>query len=77
MSYLISCPHCDITIEIPHNWLNCKIFRCGVYRKPGSPPIDPHTPEAECKRLVAENLIWGCGSPFRFNGTTVEKCEYI
>lgn len=76
-SYFISCPMCNTTIEIPDREINCKIFRCGVYRTNGCPPINPHTPEAECKRLVKENLIWGCGSPFRFDGTVVSKCEYI
>ena len=76
-SYFVSCPMCNTTIEIPHNQINCKIFRCGAYRKPGSPPINPHTSEVECNRLVQENLIWGCGKPFRFDGKTIQPCGYL
>ena len=77
-SYFISCPYCDVSIEIPKRSLACKVFRCGVYKADKkTKPINPHTPEAECKRLVAEGLIYGCGGPFRFDGVTVEKCGYL
>lgn len=75
-SYFLSCPHCDSTIEVPRRAINCKIFRCGAYRRPGLPPINPHTPKEECERLVEKGLIHGCGKPFRFDGVTVEKCDY-
>ena len=76
-NYFISCPHCQTTIEISFDQLNCQIFRCGVYKTIGTPPINPHTTEEVCKRLVKDNLIWGCGGPFKFNGHTITLCGYI
>lgn len=39
--------------------------------------ISPHAPKAECDRLVAAGLIYGCGKPFRFDGTTATVCDYV
>jgi hypothetical protein len=80
--YFFDCPHCYVGITVLKNQLNCKIFRCGEYRVDGpgykeGDPIPPHLPKVECDRLVAENLIKGCGKPFIFKGEYVEKCEYI
>lgn len=94
-NYFLECPHCGVTIEVPKRQVNCKIFRCGVYkqrerdsttdknstRSVGRPsaalPINPHASKEECERLVREGLIYGCGGAFRFDGKTVEKCDYI
>lgn len=59
---LINCPHCNQLIEIVE--LNCCIFRCGIYRETGE-QIPPHHPKAECDRLAEQELIFGCGKPFR------------
>jgi len=76
-SYFISCPHCQTTIEILDDQINCQIFRCGVYKTPHLSPINPHSSEIECRRLIDDNLIWGCGQPFRFDGQNVNQCDYI
>ena len=43
--------------------------------------IGPHTKKQECDRLVNEDLIYGCGKPFRFitknNINSIEICGYI
>ena len=40
--------------------------------------MNPHAPKAECDRLVSQNLLYeGCGKPFKFDGVTAVKCEYI
>ena len=41
--------------------------------------IQPHLPQQECEFLKNNNLIYGCGKPFKIteNGTKVEKCDYI
>jgi hypothetical protein len=75
------CPHCEGTIIVLHNELNCRIFRHGVYLANGE-PIPPHSPQVECERLVAQNLIAGCGKPFRVvtqdDGSELAVvCEYI
>ena len=69
-----SCPHCGIMIDVQE--MNCKIFRCGIYKKDGK-QIPPHLNEEECK--ILGNTIWGCGKPFCYNEKTrrMEKCEYI
>ena len=76
----VSCPHCHAMIQIKHNEMNCKIFRHGIY-KSSSKQIDPHLCEEECKRLVFENVIYGCGKPFQLikQSHTYEaiSCAYI
>jgi hypothetical protein len=44
--------------------------------------MDPHTPRAECDRLAAQDLIYGCGKPFRvtYDAAGVPRavvCDYI
>jgi len=74
----ITCPHCSITIEVIQ--LNCKIFRCGIYKSSGE-QIHPHLPKNQCEQLVQTNAIYGCGKPFRIVNDippfVVEKCDYI
>ena len=78
--HLFVCPHCQGSILVLHGELNCRIFRHGVYRAT-SEPIPPHSIKAECDRLVQENLIEGCGKPFRIvespSGLVAGACEYI
>ena len=73
------CVKCGIGIIIPINELNCKIFRCGVY-KDTNIPINPHTLKETCKQLVDQKLILGCGCAFELLKTTdsfdVVECDY-
>ena len=77
---IVKCPHCDQQIEILE--INCAIFRHGVFKHSGE-QIDPHSSEEMCNKYVEENLIYGCGKPFRIvknndtNEIYVEKCDYI
>jgi hypothetical protein len=64
---LINCPHCTQLIEIVE--LNCCIFRCGIYRE-NHQQIPPHLPKIECDRLAEQQLIFGCGKPFRIESST-------
>lgn len=75
------CPYCDGAIIVLHNELNCRIFRHGVFLANGE-PIPPHTSQVDCERFVAQNLIAGCGKPFRVvtqdDGSELAVvCEYI
>lgn len=74
----IICPYCSIMVEVVE--LNCKIFRCGVYKLSGE-QINQHLPKNECDRLVQTNAIYGCGKPFRIindiSPFIVEICDYI
>ena len=77
---IISCPHCHNIIYIDKKEFNCKIFRHGVYKKTLK-QIDPHSPKNMCDYLVKNNLIYGCGKPFKLipngNSIIVEMCDYI
>lgn len=75
---ILKCPHCDEYIIIEK--LNCGIFRHGQLIKNGQ-QIDPHAPKNICDYYKSNNLIYGCGKPFRIllrdNKFVVEICEYI
>ena len=75
-TYSFQCVWCEMFVQIKKNELGCKIFRHGYYKHSGS-QIPPHAPKKLCDKLVEEDKIYGCGKPFRFDGKTVEKCEYI
>ena len=69
---IINCPHCNISIVIEE--LNCKIFRCGVYKE-SFKQVDPHLSKVECDKLG--DTIYGCGKPFQIKNDEVVKCDYI
>jgi DNA-directed RNA polymerase subunit RPC12/RpoP len=72
---IVTCPHCQVKMIILE--LNCKIFRHGVY-KSNFQQIDSHMDKNECERLVSNNLIYGCGKPFRIDdNNNAIVCEYI
>jgi hypothetical protein len=78
--YIKECPHCFDTILLYHHELNCKIYRHGVF-KSDLQQMNPHTPKEECDRFVKQNLIYGCGKPFRVyfenDNIVLVKCDYI
>jgi len=78
---LLNCPHCQQMIEVIE--LNCRIFRCGVF-KDTYKQIDPHLPKPACDKLVNQCKIYGCGKPFRVVDSLdseskykTEDCDYI
>ena len=75
INLIITCPHCDDPIIIDQ--LNCKIFRHGVFKKTNQ-QINPHASKIECDEYLTNDLIYGCGKPFRIiDNNTVEICDYI
>ena len=77
----INCPNCGIMIEVIA--LNCRIFRCGVYKENGT-QLPPHYPKEDCMKAVEENIIYGCGAAFKVREETAEDgsliaeiCDYI
>ena len=74
------CPHCQEWVYLPKQEFNCKIYRHGVL-KSNYQQIDPHLPKSECYRLKNNNLIFGCGKPFKIivsgNKYFIEICDYI
>jgi len=77
---IVFCPHCNNAIQIFYNEINCKIYRHGIYKN-SMKQIDPHLSKEECDRLVKNNLIYGCGKPFKINirdnSIQLVKCGYI
>ena len=78
---IINCPHCKDNIIIFKTEFNCKIFRHGVYKNTLQ-QIEPHMPKIDCENLINNNLIYGCGKPFKIietnlNNYTAMICEYI
>lgn len=75
---ILTCPHCNNFIIIKK--INCGIFRHGILKN-NSKQIDPHSSKEMCEYYIKNNLIYGCGKPFKIinnNGTLEsEICEYI
>ena len=75
---LLICPHCKDYILIEK--INCAIFRHGTLKQNGK-QIDPHSSKESCDYYINNNLIYGCGKPFRIidnNGILeTENCDYI
>ena len=71
---IVQCPTCNIYIEILE--LNCKIFRCGMYKNSFT-QIPPHLEKSECEQLVLYDLIYGCGHPFKIVNGIPYVCDYI
>lgn len=77
---ILKCPHCNDYVLIYKKEFNCKIFRHAYYRD-SYKQIDPHMKKDICMRLLKEDLIYGCGKPFKLielnNEYILEKCDYI
>ena len=54
----------DTTISVNIEQLNCCIFRHGVFKN-NMLQIDPHTPKNICDHYIENQLIIGCGKPFK------------
>ena len=82
--FVVICPHCGTEIIISK--LNCGIFRHAVLKATGA-QVDPHASKASCDDLIKNNLIYGCGKPFRILASAEGKdktvafvaqpCDYI
>jgi hypothetical protein len=77
---IILCPHCELNILVMENEIACAIFRHGVYKQ-NFTQINPHERKEICEKLVNENLIHGCGKPFKLvkenDQYKAEICDYI
>jgi hypothetical protein len=75
---ILRCPHCYEYILIEK--INCGIFRHGTLKK-NLKQIDPHALKELCDYFIKNNLIYGCGKPFKIivkdNKFETEICNYI
>lgn len=78
IEFEIKCHHCEEYIIIEQ--INCAIFRHGIY-KLNFTQINPHLSKNKCDELISNNLIYGCGKPFRVEQNNdvwiATICEYI
>ena len=74
----VKCPHCNNYVIIEQ--VNCAIFRHGIFKK-NMLQINPHLSKLECDKLIDNNLIYGCGKPFKIekinNIWIAIECDYI
>ena len=77
---IVSCPHCNQFVSIEK--LNCRIFRHGIL-KINRNQIDPHASKELCNFYIKNNLIYGCGKPFKIiwcnstNKYMAINCDYL
>jgi hypothetical protein len=75
---ILKCPHCNEFVIIEK--INCAIFRHGILKK-NLKQIDPHSLKELCEYFVNNDLIYGCGKPFRIvikdNNLLTEICDYL
>ena len=77
--YTFNCPHCNEKIMVLQSETACCIFRHGVY-KDNMKQVPPHSSKEHCDDIFKNNLIYGCGKPFKFfkeGKCYVEECDYI
>ena len=76
--YYFQCPHqdCKLIIAVKKDMINCKIFRHGVF-KDSLKQLDPHASQKICTQVKKDDLIYGCGKPFYFDGQHVSFCGFI
>ena len=71
--------HMDCNVPVLIEQLNCRIFRHGIL-KSNNTQINPHASKEECDYYIKNDLIYGCGNPFRIlenNEFKTVICEYI
>jgi len=75
---ILECPHCKEYIIIEQ--INCGIFRHGIFKNNGQ-QIEPHSPKELCEHYIKNDLIYGCGKPFKIsinnNIFFIEICDYV
>ena len=74
----VKCPHCNNYVLIEQ--VNCAIFRHGIFKE-NMVQINQHLTKVECDKLINNNLIYGCGKPFKIekinNIWIAIECDYI
>ena len=61
--YIMTCPHCTMVSICLKTELNCKIFRCGIF-KASFGQIGQHLTEEHARALKNADLIYGCSCQY-------------
>lgn len=61
--FVTQCPHCRDELYLLETELNCGIYRHAVEKNGNS--VDPHCSKERMDVLIKNNVIFGCGQPFR------------
>jgi len=69
---IIVCPHCHRYVEILE--LNCCIFRHGIFKNGNQ--IPPHCSLEEWLNFVKNDIIYGCGKPFKIVNEIAIECSF-
>ena len=72
MNNIIFCPHCGGMIEI--ELINCGIFRHAIFKN--GTQINQHADKQTCEKYLKDNLIFGCGGPFKILNEKIQKCDF-
>lgn len=77
---IFNCPTCSCMIQIFKKDLNCHIFRHGIFKSNGK-QINPHSDEKTVLGYISQDLIYGCGHPFKIENKdsklAISVCEWI
>ncbi len=76
--FIFTCPHCNDQVVVRIQEVNCKIFRHGIM-KSNYQQMNPHASKETCDSLKEQDLIYGCGKPFKLTDDLqyVLTCDYI
>lgn len=72
---ITTCPTCQGCIIILEEEINCALFRHAIFKN--GTEVGPHTSKELMDSFIQQDLIFGCGSPFRLEGETAVKCDWI
>lgn len=76
---ILECPHCKDYFMVAENELNCCIFRHAMFKNGAK--VDSHESEKNLEHWKQQNLIYGCGKPFKVSKVgdayKTEICDYI
>ena len=73
--YFFKCPHCELAIQVDKNQVNCHIFVHGQIKSTGE-QVNPHSSLEQCEYLIKNDLIHGCGKPFKFFRDDEDEISY-
>jgi len=62
--YFFECPHCNGSIIVDKNEINCQIFRHACLKSNGN-QLQAHTSKEGCDQAIKDDLVHGCAKPIK------------